>query len=82
MSGCYEACWCPKCGGAHRRNTTIAGHVRYHRCVNGEINRETDESDEDDGEIQCDDDPSSDTPPYRDQRMPTSDVTIGARGAG
>ena len=25
---------------------------------------------------------SSDRPPYRDQRMPTSDVTIGARGAG
>ena len=24
----------------------------------------------------------SDTPPNRDQRMPTSDVTIGARGAG
>ena len=58
MSGCYEACWCPKCGGALRRNTTIARHVRYHRCVNGEINRETDESDEDDGEIQCDDDPN------------------------
>ena len=55
MSGCYEACWCPKCGGALRRNT-IARHVRYHRCVNGAINRETDESDEDNGEIQCDDD--------------------------
>ena len=60
MSRCYEACWCPKCGGALRRNTTIARHVRYHRCVNGEINMETDESDEDDDDDpdpHCDDDP-------------------------
>ena len=28
------------------------------------------------------DNDSSDRPPYRDQRMPTSDVTIGVRGAG
>ena len=37
----------------------VTRHVRYHRCVNDEINRETGESedDDDDNEIQCDDNP-------------------------